>query len=355
MTRVNIALVGVGNCARSFLEGIVNSESPTGSIGVRAHDIAGHQVKDLNVVAAFDVAANKVGQDIAIAVKAPPNGTFAIVDVPPTGVSVHRGPTLDGISPACRPLIEESSEDAVNVTSVLREARTDVVVNYLPVGSDEATQFYAAAALEAGCAFVNCTTTPIALSEIWQVRFKSARVPLIGDDIKSQLGATILHRALISLFQQRGVQINSSYQHNTGGNSDFLNMSEGGRGGAKEKSKTRALQGVLHQGAMSTQISASVGYTPGLGDRKVAYIHVDGSVFGGAPVSVEVRLEVWDSPNSAGIVIDAVRYAKVAKDRGIGGTIDPVCAFLMKSPPIQLREESALSEIEALFGAPGSN
>jgi myo-inositol-1-phosphate synthase len=261
-----------------------------------------------------------------------------------------RGPTLDGISETCRTQVAESSEAPTDVTKVLRESGTELVVSYLPVGSDDATSFYANAALEAGCGYINCMPTPIASSPAWEGRFKAAGLPLVGDDVKSQLGATVLHRALARLFIDRGVEVTSSFQLNVGGNSDFLNMHAPQRGAAKENSKLVALESIIPDAVAQGALTTSVGYVPSLGDRKTAYIHLEGAAFGLAPVGLDVKLDVWDSPNSAGVVVDAIRFAKLALETGQGGAVIPACAYLMKSPPIHMDEALALRELEAMSG-----
>jgi myo-inositol-1-phosphate synthase len=312
--------------------------------------IGEYEATDLRFVAAFDVSANKVGKDLADAIHASPNETIRLAPVPNLGIDVLRGPTLDGIGRTTASVIEESKESPTDVVDAIRRAKADVVVNYLPVGSDNATHFYAAAALEAGCAFINCMPTSIASSPEWSGRFTAAGLPLIGDDVKSQLGATVLHRALLRLFRDRGVGLTNSYQLNVGGNADFLNMHEPERGHAKENSKIRAIGGFSSEALGGAPISASVGYIPGLGDRKSAYIRLDGLVFGAAPIALDVKLDVWDSPNSAGVVVDAIRYAKIALDNGSCGTLGAASAFLMKSPPEQMDEDDAIRQLQAISG-----
>ncbi|MBV9484835.1 MAG: inositol-3-phosphate synthase [Frankiaceae bacterium] len=348
MEPVNVALVGIGNCACSLVEGVSLQQLNTGSTemtGVRLPTIGDYGVENLNFVAAFDITTPKVGADLSQAIRARPNETIAIAPVPALDVTVLRGPTMDGISGASASALEESPQPPIDVVEALIQAQAEVVVSYLPVGSDEATEFYADAAVKAGCALVNCMPTPVATSEIWTERFLRAGLPLVGDDVKSQMGATVLHRALLRLFRDRGIRLTNSYQLNVGGNGDFLNMSEPARGLAKERSKVRAIESIVPVDSELAPMAASVGYVPGLGDRKSAYIRFEGLTFGSAPVSLDIKLDVWDSPNSAGVVIDAIRYSKVAMDEGRGGPLKAACAYLMKSPPEQMEEEEALNEL----------
>ena len=314
--------------------------------GLMSPTIGNYRVSDVEIVAAFDISASKVGQDIAYAITRAPNDTLEFAEVQATGISVSRGPTLDGISATCRSSITESQDPPANVISILARSGADVVINYLPVGSDQATYYYAEAAIKAGCAFVNCMPTPLARAPEWAKRFENAGLPVIGDDIKSQVGATIIHRILAKLFQDRGVLIGRTYQLNVGGNMDFLNMAESERGRAKEESKVRSVNSLLHSDLPSNRLAAGVSYVPGLGDRKTAYIRMEGSGFGGSPITVDLKLDVWDSPNSAGVAIDAVRYAKRALDRKVGGPVIAACAYLMKSSPAELDEADARNALQ---------
>ncbi|WP_085028090.1 inositol-3-phosphate synthase [Ensifer aridi] len=360
---IRIGLAGVGNCASSLVQGITfyrdarEDESVPGLMHV---NLGGYHVRDVEISAAFDVAASKVGRDVAEAIYARPNNTFRFADVAPTGVRVERGRTLDGIGRYLREEIEESDEPAVDVAEVLRQTETDILVSYLPVGSEVATRWYAEQALAAGCGFVNCIPVFIASDRAWQKKFAERGLPLIGDDIKSQVGATIVHRLLANLFRDRGVRIDRTYQLNFGGNTDFLNMLERQRLESKKISKTQSVvsqmdiplaPGDIHVGPSD--------HVPWLADRKFAYIRVEGTTFGGVPLNVELKLEVWDSPNSAGVVIDAVRCAKLAMDRGLAGPLIAPSSYFMKSPPRQFTdaeartrlEEFILGETDALKGA----
>jgi myo-inositol-1-phosphate synthase len=304
--------------------------------------IGGYQVGDVEIAAAFDISSRKVGRDVSQAIWAGPNNTIRFADVRFSGVTVQRGPTLDGIGEYLRDEIDEADEPEVDVAEALARSRTDVLVSYLPVGSQRATEWYAERALEARCAFVNCIPVFIASDPSWGRRFERAGVPLVGDDIKSQVGATILHRSLATLFRERGVRVDRTYQLNFGGNADFKNMLERQRLHSKKISKTQSVTSQL--GAPIDAEDVHVGpsdYVPWLTDRKCAYIRVEGTTFGGAPIAVEVKLEVWDSPNSAGVVIDAIRCAKLAKDRGVGGPLIGPSSYFMKSPPIQFADSEA--------------
>jgi myo-inositol-1-phosphate synthase len=346
---VRVAIVGVGNCANSLLQGIRHYSGNQEATGLVHADIGGYRVCDIEVVAAFDVVEGKVGADLAKAMWAPINDTYRFADVGPTGVIVARGPTLDGLGRYLRGWVTEAPEPAVDVTRALRAAGADVVVNYLPVGSTTAAHHYAACAIEAGCALVNCMPVFMASDPTWRGRFEAAGLPIIGDDIKSQVGATIVHRVLAQLMRDRGVTLDRTMQLNIGGNGDFLNMLERERLESKKLSKTNAVvsvAGAPGMGAGDVHIGPS-DYVQWLGDRKWAYIRLEGRGFGGAPLNIELKLEVWDSPNSAGIVIDAVRCAKLAMDRGLEGAIrDPSAAF-MKSPPVQQDDSVALDNLEA--------
>lgn len=340
---VRIGIVGTGNCASSLAQGLAyyrdaprDAEIP----GLMHAEVGRYHVHDIELASAFDVHAGKVGRDLAEALACPPNNTRIFAKVPPTGVTVARGPTLDGIGEYLHEDIQESDEPVADVTQILRDTRTDVLVSYLPVGSQRASEWYAMRALEAGCAFVNCIPVFIASDPVWRKRFERARLPVIGDDIKSQVGATIVHRVLASLFRERGVHLDNTYQLNFGGNSDFKNMLERERLNSKKISKTQAVtsQVPVEEGHIHVGPSDHVSW---LTDRKNAYIRLEGTAFGGAPLSLELKLEVWDSPNSAGIVIDAVRCAKLALDRALGGAVTGPSAYFMKSPPEQFPDHVA--------------
>jgi myo-inositol-1-phosphate synthase len=351
--RVRVAIAGVGNCASSLVQGIVfyAAADPAARVpGLMHVDLGGYAVRDVEVVAAFDVADGKVGADLAEAIFAAPNNTHRFAAVPRTGVLVQRAPTMDGLGRYLREMVEESSAPAVDVTQALRRAGAEVLVSYLPVGAEHATRWYAERALEAGCAFVNCIPSFIASDLAWAARFERAGLPLIGDDVKSQLGATILHRALADLFGERGVRVDRTYQLNFGGNADFANMLERDRLQSKKLSKTRAVTSALAETLAPGDVHVGPSdHVPWLTDRKWAYIRVEGTTFGDVPLSCEVKLEVWDSPNSAGVVIDAVRLAKLALDRGIGGPLAGPCAYLMKSPPRQFPDQHAREMVEAFI------
>jgi myo-inositol-1-phosphate synthase len=313
--------------------------------------LGGYHIRDIVFSAAFDVNATKVGKDLSEAIFAEPNNTCKFTGVAPLGLRVLRGPTLDGIGPHAKDVIRESHSSVVDVARTLRDSGTDVLVSYLPVGSQRASEFYANAAIEAGCAFVNCIPVFIASEAAWRRKFEKANLPIIGDDIKSQLGATIVHRILADLFHERGVRLDRTYQLNFGGNMDFLNMLDAERLRSKKISKTRAVMSRLNGSPLGQQ-DVHIGpsdYVPWLGDKKTCYIKLEGTSFGNLPLNCEIKLEVWDSPNSAGIVIDAVRCAKLALDRGIGGALVPASSYFMKSPPAELHEKDARSQLEAFI------
>ena len=350
---IRVAVVGVGNCAASLVQGVeyykdapADADVP-GLMHVRFGD---YHVSDVQFVAAFDVDAKKVGSDLADAIEAGENNTIKITDVPATGVIVQRGPTLDGLGRYYRETITESEAEPVDVVAALREADVDVLVCYLPVGSEEAAHFYAQAALDAGVAFVNALPVFIAGTEEWAQKFTDARVPIVGDDIKSQIGATITHRELAALFESRGVILDRTYQLNVGGNMDFKNMLERDRLESKKISKTQAVTSntSAELGASDVHIGPS-DYVQWLDDRKWAYVRLEGRNFGDAPVALEYKLEVWDSPNSAGVIIDAVRAAKIGLDRGIGGPLVSASSYFMKSPPEQLHDTVARERVEAFI------
>jgi myo-inositol-1-phosphate synthase len=348
--KVRVAIIGVGNCANSLLQGVeyYKDASPKDSVpGLMHVDLGGYHISDIEFTAAFDVVKGKVGVDLADAIWAPPNDTIKFATVPKTGVKVSRGMTHDGIGKYLSQIVEKAPGETDDVVGILRETGTDVVVNYLPVGSEMATKWYVEHILEAGCAMVNCMPVFIAREHYWQNRFEQAGVPIIGDDIKSQVGATITHRMLTTLFGDRGVHLDRTMQLNVGGNSDFLNMLERERLESKKISKTNAVTSMLDYdiGERNVHVGPS-DYVPWLTDRKWAYIRMEGSSFGDVPLNIELKLEVWDSPNSAGIVIDAVRLAKLALNNGIAGALEAPSSYLMKSPPKQIRDDEAHELIE---------
>ena len=343
--KVRVAIIGVGNCANSLLQGVEyykDASSEDAVPGLMHVDLGGYHISDIEFTAAFDVVKGKVGVDLADAIWAHPNDTIKFADVKKTGVTVSRGMTHDGIGKYLAEVVEKAPGDTDDVVGILKETGTDVVVNYLPVGSEAATKWYAEQILDAGVAMVNCMPVFIAKGGHFTKRFADAGLPLIGDDIKSQVGATISHRVLTTLFQDRGVRLDRTMQLNVGGNSDFLNMLERDRLESKKISKTNAVTSMLDYdiGAENVHVGPS-DYVPWLSDRKWAYIRMEGTSFGDVPLNIELKLEVWDSPNSAGIVIDAVRLAKLALNNGIGGPLEAPSAYLMKSPPKQIRDDEA--------------
>lgn len=352
-SKIRAALVGVGNCASSLVQGVefyrqaLESEFVPGLMHVR---LGPYHVSDIEFTAAFDVSSTKVGIDLGQAIWLEPNNTYRFAPVPELGVRVSRGPTLDGLGKYLKEVIVESPEPAVDVAKVLRDTGTQVVVSYLPVGSEQAAEYYAEQALEAGCALINCMPVFIASRPEWARRFEARRLPIIGDDIKSQLGATITHRMLTNLFRERGVRLDHTYQLNFGGNTDFLNMLERERLESKKISKTQAVTSQLNYPI--SDADAHVGpsdYVPWLTDRKICHIRMEGTTFGNVPLYCDVKLEVWDSPNSAGIVIDAIRCAKLALDRGIGGALVGPSSYFMKSPPQQFTDSEAHDRTEAFI------
>ena len=353
MTPIRTAIVGVGNCASSLVQGVhyYRDASPQDTVpGLMHVDFGGYHVRDVEFVAAFDVDEAKVGLDLAEAITASQNCTIHIADVPITGVEIQRGPTLDGLGDYYRDTITESAVEAVDVAAVLREAGAQVLVSYLPVGSEEADRFYAQAALEAGCAFVNCLPVFIASRPEWAQKFTDAGLPIIGDDIKSQFGATISHRDLVRLMEDRGVRIDRTYQLNVGGNMDFKNMLQRDRLESKKISKTQAVTSNMSGTLAERDVHVGPSdYVPWLEDRKFAFVRVEGTTFGDVPIQIEYKLEVWDSPNSAGIVIDAIRAARIALDRGIGGPLLSPSSYFMKSPPEQRPDEAARASVEAFI------
>ncbi len=350
MSKIRVAIVGVGNCASSLVQGVTHyaDAEPTDTVGGLMHvQFGDYHVSDIEFVAAFDVDAAKVGLDLADAINASENNTIRIADVAPTGVAVQRGVTLDGFGKYYRETVEESARPPVDVVEALKDAEVDVVVSYLPVGSEEADRFYAQCAIDAGCAFVNCLPVFIASDPQWARKFADAGLPIIGDDVKSQIGATITHRVLARLFEERGVTIDRTYQLNVGGNMDFKNMLERERLISKKISKTQAVTSNVDKEFEARDIHVGPSdYVGWLDDRKFAFVRLEGHNFGGAPVSLEYKLEVWDSPNSAGVVIDAIRAAKIGLDRGIGGPLLSPSSFFMKSPPEQRHDEDAMASTE---------
>mgnify|MGYP006274991463 FL=1 len=359
MSKVRIAIVGAGNCASSLVQGLefYRDASPQDTVpGLMHVDLGGYHIRDVEVVAAFDVDAKKVGRDLAEALVSEPNNTIRFADVPPTGVTVSRGRTLDGLGTYYREVIEESDAPEADVVRVLKESGADVLVCYLPVGSEDAAKYYAQCAIDAGVAFVNCLPVFIASDVAWAQRFRAANVPIVGDDIKSQVGATIVHRVLTKLFEDRGVKLNRTYQLNFGGNMDFMNMLERTRLASKKQSKTQSVQSQMRKALEKKDIHIGPSdYVPWLEDRKWAQIRLEGTSFGEVPLTIELKLEVWDSPNSAGIVIDAVRCAKLALDRGVGGPLIGPSAYFMKSPPVQFSDEAAREMVEGFILDDGSS
>ena len=349
--RIRVAIIGMGNCASSLVQGVHyyrNAKTGDPIPGIMHVDLGGYHIRDVEFVAAFDVDKNKVGKDLADAIYAKPNNTYRFADVPKTGVKVSRGMTHDGIGKYLSKVITKAPGETADIVKILRDTKTDVVVSYLPVGSEEATKWYVEQVLEAGCAFINCIPVFIAREPYWQKRFAAKGLPIIGDDIKSQVGATITHRVLTRLFMDRGVRLDRTYQLNFGGNTDFLNMLERERLESKKISKTNAVTSMLDYPLAADDVHVGPSdYVPWLLDRKWCYIRMEGTTFGDVPLNVEVKLEVWDSPNSAGVVIDAIRCCKLALDRGLGGTIVAPSAYFMKSPPRQIHDDQAREGVEA--------
>jgi myo-inositol-1-phosphate synthase len=350
MGSVRVAIVGVGNCASSLVQGVeyYKHADPEARVPGLMHVRFGpYHVRDVEFVAAFDVDAKKVGRDLAEAIGASENNTIKIADVPPTGITVQRGPTLDGLGEYYQEMISESPDPAVDVTAALRESSADVLVSYLPVGSELADRYYAQCAIDAGVAFVNALPVFIASDPEWAAKFTAAGVPIIGDDIKSQVGATITHRVLAKLFEDRGVELLRTYQLNFGGNMDFMNMLERKRLVSKKVSKTQSVTSQIpHEMEKAAVHIGPSDHVPWLDDRKFAYIRLEGRAFGDVPMNLEYKLEVWDSPNSAGVIIDAIRAAMIAKDRGIGGPVLSAASYFMKSPPEQYGDDTARDLVE---------
>jgi myo-inositol-1-phosphate synthase len=359
MEKIRVAIAGVGNCASSLIQGVtyyrdarVGDDVP----GLMHVELGGYHVSDLEFVAAFDVDASKVGNDLGKAINCGQNNTIKFADVPSLGVTVHRGPTMDGLNKYYRDAIEESPFEVADVVRVLRDSHAQVLVSYLPVGSELAQRFYAQCAIDAGVAFVNAIPVFIASDPVWAKKFADAGVPIIGDDIKSQVGATIVHRVLARLFEDRGLALDHTYQLNVGGNMDFKNMLDRERLESKKISKTQAVTSQLETSTMTSD-DIHIGpsdHVPWLQDRKWCYIRMEGRNFGDVPLNLELKLEVWDSPNSGGVIIDAVRCAKLALDRGIGGPIVGPSAYFMKSPPVQFHDDVAHQMVES-FAAGADN
>ena len=345
MGRIKVAIIGVGNCASSLVQGIHQYPETPDNVrvpGIMHNKIGDYKIEDIEVVAAFDVDKNKVGKDLSEAIFCEPNNTIKFAEVPKSGVVVQMGSVQDGIGQYTEHLVEPSSQKTSDISKILKEKEVDVVINYLPVGSQSATEWYTEQILDAKCAMVNCIPVFIAKNKYWSNKFKETGVPIVGDDIKSQVGATILHRVLTRLFEDRGVTVDNTYQLNFGGNTDFLNMLERERLVSKKISKTSAVTSQMDNDVDPNTVHIGPSdHVPWLNDRKWAYIRMEGKLFGEAPVNVEVKLEVWDSPNSAGVVVDAIRCAKLGLDRGIGGPIESASAYFMKSPPKQFTDDQA--------------
>ena len=351
--KINVAIIGVGNCASALLQGIQKyREAPEGEFipGLMHTVLGGYHIGDIQVVAAFDIDKNKVGKDLSEAIVTAPNNTAIFTEVPHTGVTVDRGMTHDGLGKYLSQIIEKAPGPTADIVQILKERQVDVVVNYLPVGSEEATKWYVEQLLTAGCGMVNCIPVFIAREGYWQHRFEAAGVPIVGDDIKSQVGATITHRVLTNLFRDRGVKVERTYQLNFGGNTDFYNMLERERLESKKESKTNAVTSQLDYdlGERNIHVGPS-DYVPWLDDRKWCYIRMEGRTFGDVPLNLELKLEVWDSPNSAGVVVDAIRSCKIAMDRKVAGALTAPSAYFMKSPPQQFTDDKAHEMVETFI------
>ena len=351
--KIRVAIIGVGNCASSLVQGVHfyrNASIDDFVPGLMHVELGGYHVRDIEFSAAFDVNATKVGRDLGEAIYAEPNNTIRFADAPKLGVQVQRGPTHDGLGKYVQDVVQSAPDAPADIAAILERTRTDVVINYLPVGSELATRWYAEQALTAGCAFVNCIPVFIASDADWQRRFEARKLPIIGDDIKSQVGATIVHRVLTNLFRERGVQLDRTYQLNFGGNTDFLNMLERERLESKKISKTQAVTSQLGHPMLAKNVHVGPSdYVPWLTDRKWCHIRMEGTTFGDVPLNCELKLEVWDSPNSAGVVIDAVRCAKIALERGIGGALVAPSSYFMKSPPRQFTDDEAHRQTEVFI------
>ncbi len=355
LANINVAILGVGNCASSLVQGVYyykKAKETEFVPGLMHVNLGGYHISDTNFVAAFDIDKNKVGKDLAQAIFTSPNNTFKFTDVPTTGIKVQRGMTHDGLGKYLSRIIDKAPGQTSDMVKILKETQTHVVVNYLPVGSEEATKWYVEQVLEAGCSFVNCIPVFIAREKYWQGRFAEKGLPVIGDDIKSQVGATIIHRVLTRLFRDRGVKLERTYQLNFGGNTDFLNMLERERLESKKISKTNAVTSQLDYKLDPDDIHAGPSdYVPWLKDRKFCHIRMEGRTFGDVPLDLELKLEVWDSPNSAGVVIDAIRCCKLALDRGLKGALIAPSAYFMKSPPIQYTDDEAHRMVEEFIAS----
>lgn len=353
MSQIRVAIVGVGNCANSLVQGVTyyRDAAPDQQVpGLMHVQFGDYHIRDIAFVSAFDVDAKKVGKDLSEAIWASENNTIAFTEVPYLDVEVQRGPTLDGLGHYYRETIEESVADPVDVVATLMQARVDVLVCYLPVGSEQAAKFYAQCAIDAGCAFVNALPVFIASDPVWAEKFIEAGVPIVGDDIKSQVGATITHRVMTALFEDRGVILDRTYQLNVGGNMDFKNMLERDRLHSKKVSKTQSVTSQISRGIADRDVHIGPSdYVEWLDDRKWAYVRMEGRAFGDVPLNLEYKLEVWDSPNSAGVIIDAVRAAKIALDRGESGPVLSASSYFMKSPPVQYRDAQARDAVEAFI------
>lgn len=351
--KVRVAIIGAGNCASSFVQGLYyykNAKPEDRIPGVMHVDLGGYHISDIEIVAAFDVVDTKVGLDLSEALFAFPNNTYKFCDIPKMGVKVHRGMTHDGLGTYLSQILKKAPGPTDDIVGILQKTKTDVLVNYLPVGSEMATKWYMEQALKAGVGVVNCIPVFIASSEYWSKRFQEAGLPIIGDDIKSQVGATITHRVLTSLFVDRGVKLDHTYQLNFGGNTDFMNMLERDRLESKKISKTGAVTSMLPYQLDEEDIHVGPSdYVPWLKDRKFCYVQMEGTTFGDVPLKLELKLEVWDGPNSAGVVIDAVRCLKLAKDRGISGPILGPSSYFMKTPPVQVKDDQAHADTEAFI------
>ena len=353
MGSVRVAIVGVGNCAASLVQGVhyyADADPDARVPGLMHVQFGPYHVRDIEFVAAFDVDAKKVGRDLSEAIVASENNTIKICDVPPLDVTVQRGHTYDGLGDYYREIITESDDEPVDVVATLRAARAEVLVCYLPVGSEDAARFYAQCAIDAGVGFVNALPVFIASTPEWAQKFTDAGLPIVGDDIKSQVGATITHRVMAKLFEDRGVELLRTYQLNFGGNMDFMNMLERKRLQSKKISKTQSVTSQIpHEMAKADVHIGPSDYVPWLDDRKWAYVRLEGKAFGDTPLNLEYKLEVWDSPNSAGVIIDAVRAAKIALDRGIAGPLLSASSYFMKSPPVQYSDDEAYDAVEAFI------
>lgn len=357
MAKIRVAIIGVGNCASSLVQGVYfykdapEDEFVPGLMHVR---LGGYHIGDIEFSAAFDIDQNKVGKDLSEAIFTSPNNTYKFCDVPHTGVPVSRGMTHDGLGKYLKQIITKAPGSTADVVGILKDTGTDVVVNFLPVGSEMATKWYVEQILDAGCGFVNCIPVFIAREDYWQRRFKERGLPMIGDDIKSQVGATITHRVLTSLFRDRGVRLERTYQLNFGGNTDFYNMLERERLESKKISKTNAVTSMLDYELDPANVHVGPSdYVPWLTDRKWCYIRMEGTTFGNVPLNLECKLEVWDSPNSAGVVVDAIRCCKLALDRKLSGTLTGPSAYFMKSPPVQYPDDQAKAMVEAFIAGEG--